>query len=75
MSTISRVVKGKTAVMVFGLDFMPVTREAYDLVLTSDALEGPLLAPLWTLLRSDRFRAAVEELGGYATKEMGQRIR
>jgi hypothetical protein len=34
-----------------------------------------LLAPLWALLRSDRFQAAVAGLGGYSTKEMGRRIR
>jgi len=37
--------------------------------------DSPLLAPLWTLLHSDRFQAAVTELGGYSTKEMGRHIR
>ena len=63
------------AARAFGLDFVPVTREPYDLVVTADALDSPLLAPLWALLHSDVFRAEVEELGGYATAEMGQRIR
>jgi putative molybdopterin biosynthesis protein len=63
------------AARAFGLDFVPVTREPYDLVLTPDAMESPLLAPLWELLHSDRFQAAVTELGGYTTKEMGRRIR
>ena len=37
---------------------------------------SPLLAPLWSLLRSDRFQAGGRhELGGYTTKEMGRRIR
>ena len=63
------------AARAFGLDFVPVTREPYDLVVAPDALDSPLLAPLWALLHSDRFRAEVEELGGYATTEMGQRIR
>jgi putative molybdopterin biosynthesis protein len=63
------------AARAFGLDFVPVTREPYDLVVAAEALDSPLLAPLWALLRSDRFRAEVEELGGYATAEMGQRIR
>jgi len=63
------------AARAFGLDFVPVTREPYDLVVTADALDSPLLAPLWALLHSDRFRAEVEDLGGYATAEMGQRIR
>jgi len=63
------------AARAFGLDFVPVTREPYDLVVAAEALDSPLLAPLWALLHSDRFRAEVEELGGYATAEMGQRIR
>jgi molybdopterin molybdotransferase/putative molybdopterin biosynthesis protein len=63
------------AARAFGLDFVPVTQEPYDLVVTPDAMESPLLAPLWALLHSDRFQAAVTELGGYSTKEMGRRIR
>ena len=35
---------------------------------------SPLLAPLWALLHSDRFQAAVTDLGGYSTKEMGRRL-
>jgi putative molybdopterin biosynthesis protein len=63
------------AARAFGLDFVPVTREPYDLVVAAGAMESPLLAPLWALLHSDRFQAAVTELGGYSTKEMGRRIR
>lgn len=63
------------AARAFGLDFVPVTWEPYDLVVAPGALESPLLHPLWSLLRSDRFQAAVTELGGYSAKEMGRRIR
>jgi len=49
--------------------------EPYDLVVAAGAMDSPLLAPLWSLLRSDRFQSAVTELGGYSTKEMGRRIR
>jgi putative molybdopterin biosynthesis protein len=63
------------AARAFGLDFVPVTREPYDLVVAAEAMDSPLLAPLWALLHSDRFQAAVTELGGYTTKEMGRRIR
>jgi putative molybdopterin biosynthesis protein len=63
------------AARAFGLDFVPVTREPYDLVVAATAMDSPLLAPLWALLRSDRFQAAVTDLGGYSTKEMGRRIR
>jgi len=63
------------AARAFGLDFVPVTREPYDLVVAPGAVESPQLAPLWALLRSGRFQASVEELGGYSAKEMGRRIR
>jgi putative molybdopterin biosynthesis protein len=63
------------AARAFRLDFVPVTREPYDLVVAVGALDSPLLAPLWELLNSEAFRAEVEELGGYATAEMGRRIR
>jgi putative molybdopterin biosynthesis protein len=59
----------------FGLDFVPVTKEPYDLVLERETLELPLLAPFWELLQSPDFRSAVEDLGGYDTTEMGHRIR
>jgi putative molybdopterin biosynthesis protein len=63
------------AAKAFGLGFVPVTREPYDLVIAPGALDSPQLAPLWSLLRSDRFQSAVTELGGYSAKEMGRRIR
>jgi putative molybdopterin biosynthesis protein len=59
------------AARAFGLDFIPVTQEPYDLVFEPD----PILDPLWTLLESDDFRRAVTDLGGYDTAEMGLRIR
>ncbi|MGH3176007.1 MAG: molybdopterin biosynthesis protein, partial [Streptosporangiaceae bacterium] len=63
------------AARAFGLDLVPVTWEPYDLVVTPGALGSPLLEPLWTLLHSDRFQAAVTGLGGYSAKERGRRLR
>jgi putative molybdopterin biosynthesis protein len=63
------------AARAFGLDFVPVTREPYDLVLATETLEDPVTAPLWALLEEPAFRTAVEALGGYGTEEMGRRIR
>jgi putative molybdopterin biosynthesis protein len=62
------------AARAFGLDFVPVTWEPYDLVVTPGALGSRLLEPLWALLHSDRFQAAVTGLGGYSAKEMGRRL-
>jgi putative molybdopterin biosynthesis protein len=63
------------AARAFGLDFVPVAREPYDLVLLEHTLDDDLLAPLWALLESEDFRRAVTDLGGYDTTEMGRRIR
>ncbi len=63
------------AARAFGLGFVPVTREPYDLVLAAETLEDPVTAPLWELLQQPGFRAAVEALGGYGTEEMGRRVR
>ena len=63
------------AARAFGLDFVPVTREPYDLVLRATGLDDEVLAPLWALLEQADFRAAVEKLGGYSCAETGRRIR
>jgi len=63
------------AARAFGLDFVAVAKEPYDLVLLEHTLEDELLTPLWTLLESDDFKSAVTDLGGYDTSETGRRIR
>lgn len=63
------------AARAFGLDFVPVAQEPYDLVLRTDTRSDELLAPLWTLLERAEFRAGVEALGGYSCAETGRRIR
>jgi putative molybdopterin biosynthesis protein len=63
------------AARAFGLDFVPVAKEPYDLVLERASLDSELLAPLWDLLASAEFRAEVDALGGYDTSEMGRAIR
>jgi putative molybdopterin biosynthesis protein len=62
------------AARAFGLDFVPVAKEPYDLVLERAELESELVAPLWELLASAEFRAEVDGLGGYDTTEMGRRV-
>jgi putative molybdopterin biosynthesis protein len=59
----------------FNLDFVPVAREPYDLVLRTSMVEDSLLAPLWALLKRPDFQAGVEALGGYSCVETGRRIR
>ncbi|MFI7673805.1 molybdopterin biosynthesis protein [Actinophytocola sp. NPDC049390] len=63
------------AARAFGLDFVPVAQEPYDLVLRAESLTDDRLAPLWHLLDRTDFRDRVEALGGYSCTETGRRIR
>ncbi|HTU74605.1 MAG TPA: molybdopterin biosynthesis protein [Trebonia sp.] len=63
------------AARALGLDFVPLATEPYDLVVAPGSLASAQLAPLWALLASDRFKASVEDLGGYSAREMGRRVR
>jgi putative molybdopterin biosynthesis protein len=62
------------AAQAFGLDFVPLATEPYDLVVAPGAMDSARLAPLWSLLAADRFKSSVEDLGGYSAKDMGRRI-
>jgi molybdate-binding protein len=52
------------------LDFVPLVREDYDVVLTGDALDAA--APLVAVLHEPDVRAAVTALGGYDAGDAGR---
>ena len=58
-----------SAARAFGLGFVPVAREPFDLVM---APGEPAVAPLLALMADPGFREAVEALGGYSTAETGR---
>jgi putative molybdopterin biosynthesis protein len=58
----------------FGLDFVPVAQEPYDLVVAQEAYDSDVLSPLWALLADEKFRASIEALGGYSSAETGHRV-
>jgi putative molybdopterin biosynthesis protein len=60
------------AARAYGLDFVPLARERFDLILPAENRHRlPLTAVLETL-RTDEFRAVVAQLGGYDTARMGE---
>jgi putative molybdopterin biosynthesis protein len=65
----------QAAARAFGLDFVPVAEEPYDLVTTDDTLADGVLDPLLDLIADPAFAASVEALGGYSTAETGRRVR
>jgi len=54
-----------------GLDFLPLFRERYDLVMPKENYRSQLLAPLLELIASEDFRKVVDQIGGYDTSQTG----
>ncbi|MGH7383343.1 MAG: molybdopterin biosynthesis protein, partial [Candidatus Methylomirabilales bacterium] len=54
------------------LDFIPLLKERYDLIIPELHYCDPLLRPLLDLISSDGFTKEVEALGGYDTSETGR---
>jgi putative molybdopterin biosynthesis protein len=61
----------RSAATAIGLDFVPIEREEYDLVLRGDFARAPAGAALLATVRSPAFRRAVERLGGYDLTRAG----
>lgn len=54
------------------LDFVPLARERYDLVIPAARFETPEVDMLLEAVRSDSYKAVVRELGGYDTTDTGR---
>jgi putative molybdopterin biosynthesis protein len=61
----------RAAARAFGLDFVPVAWEPYDLALPATSLDEPRIAMLIEILRDAAFRREVEALGGYDCGQAG----
>jgi putative molybdopterin biosynthesis protein len=64
----------QSAAKVFGLDFVPVAEERYDLLMTKEFYESEAGNALLTVMTSDSFRSEVENLGGYSCRDTGKVI-
>ena len=62
----------RAAAQAFGLDFVHVAWEPYELALPASALNEPRIARLIALLADPAFRADVEALGGYDAARAGE---
>ena len=61
-----------SAAKMYGLGFVPVCEEQYDLLIPDYAWDTPMVQALLDVLRSDAFRARMEELGGYRVDQPGR---
>ena len=61
-----------SAAKMYGLGFVPVCEEQYDLLIPDYAWDTPMVQALLDVLGSDAFRARMEELGGYRIDRPGR---
>ncbi len=63
------------AARAYGLGFVPLARERYDLVVPEAARDCAQVSLLLGIMARPEFRAMVEELGGYDTSQTGEERR
>lgn len=61
-----------SAAHALGLDFIPLERERYDLVIPRVHYDSDLLQPLLDLIRGPKLRREIAALPGYDTTQMGE---
>jgi putative molybdopterin biosynthesis protein len=64
----------RAAARVFGLGFIPLVSERYDLVMRRQHLDLPSMRIFLDTLSRSSFRRELESVGGYDTKAAGQRL-
>ncbi len=60
------------AARALGLDFVPLAKERYDLVIPTAFRDDPKIAAVLEVVASDAFKAQVKTLGGYEVDWTGQ---
>jgi putative molybdopterin biosynthesis protein len=64
----------RAAARVFGLGFIPLVSERYDLAIRRQHLDMPSIQVLLDTLNRSNYRRELESLGGYDTRAAGQRL-
>ena len=61
-----------SAAKLYGLDFIPICIEEYDLIIPDHAWDTPMVRQLIATLKSDAFREKMLSLGGYTVDHPGE---
>lgn len=64
-----------SAVKAFHLDFVPVAKERYDIIIPKEYYSSLKIQKLLTIIRSEKFRKKVLSLGGYDLSQSGKVIK
>ena len=62
----------KIARQVDNIEFIPLKKERYDLVIRKEDLHTKEMEILLKIIRSDAFKNEFEHIGGYDTSDMGK---
>lgn len=62
----------ETAALAYGLDFIQLTKERYDLIIPKPTWDQPAIQALVHWLSADEAKTAILELGGYDITETGR---
>ena len=63
-----------SAAKLYGLDFIPICIEEYDLIIPDHAWETPMVRQMIATLKSDAFREKILAMGGYTIEDPGEII-
>lgn len=83
LSVASAVSRGKADVglgnenaslQVSNIDFIPLQKERYDLVIKKDYLSNPVYQEIINIIKSDDFKSELEGIGGYDLRDTGKII-
>lgn len=61
-----------SAARIYGLDFIPVCLEQYDILIPLDALDNPMVQAFINTLKTPEFKARLIKLGGYEISDPGR---
>ena len=64
----------RIAAQAFGLSFVPLVSERYDLVISEEWIELPSVQALLNALQRSKFRRELSALGGYDTTSTGENV-
>lgn len=64
----------KTGLQVQDIDFLPIQKERYDLIIKKEDLDKPVYQAIIEIVRSEAFKAEISGIGGYDLEQTGEVI-
>lgn len=61
----------RAAAIAAEIEFIPLKKEKYDLIMKSNYLDDPRIEKILDIIKSNQFKKAVDDLGGYTTEDSG----